>query len=289
MTNPISETIADYAPPITNRENESATKRRIANRAITLGARAWYFTAVLGQLIFAYYVLAFYGTSAVQGNLEAWNKVLPHGYQQGDTIGNFATGIHVFLAVVVLVGGALQLIPRVRAKLPRFHRVNGRVYIVTAFILSLGGLFLVWVMDGGAGGFVQHLGVSSNALAIMLFATLAVRHAMAGNIKQHRQWALRLFIVMNGVWFFRIGLMLWLFVHKAPVGFDPKTFEGPFLSFLSFAQFLVPLAILELYMRVQAKGGSNSKLIVSIILTALALITGLAIFITTMGMWLPRM
>ncbi|QXP44925.1 hypothetical protein FM038_25960 [Shewanella eurypsychrophilus] len=60
-------------------------------------------------------------------------------------------------------------------------------------------------------------------------------------------WAIRLFIVMGGVWFFRIGLMLWLMIHQAPVGFDPKTFEGPFLSFLGFAQYLIPLAVAQLY------------------------------------------
>ena len=37
---------------------------------------------------------------------------------------------------------------------------------------------------------------------------------------------------MNGVWFFWLGLLLWLMIHQQPVGFDPKTFTGPFLTFL---------------------------------------------------------
>jgi hypothetical protein len=44
------------------------------------------------------------------------------------------------------------------------------------------------------------------------------------------------------VWFFRLGLTLWLLVHQAPVGFDPKTFSGPFLIVLTLAQSLVPAA-----------------------------------------------
>ena len=50
----------------------------------------------------------------------------------------------------------------------------------------------------------------------------------------------------SGVWFFRVGLMLWVVVNQGPAGFDTETFRGPFLTFLSLAQSLLPLAILEL-------------------------------------------
>ena len=35
-----------------------------------------------------------------------------------------------------------------------------------------------------------------------------------------------------------VGLMFWLVLHRAPVGFDIKTFTGPFLTFLTFGQYL---------------------------------------------------
>ena len=135
---------------------------------------------------------------------------------------------------------------------------------------------------------MQHTGTSLNALAILLCGCMALRYAMARKIEIHRRWAMRLYLAVSGVWFFRVGLLFWLIVNKGPVGFDAKTFLGPFLDFLSFAQFLIPLAVLEVYFRVQQKPGARAKLAVAAALVVLTLAMGVGIFGTTMGMWLPR-
>jgi hypothetical protein len=70
-------------------------------------------------------------------------------------------------------------------------------------------------------------------------------------------------MVVNGVWFFRVGLMLWLVLNNGPVGFDPKTFRGPFLDFWSFADYLLPLAVLEVYLRTQDRAGTLGKFAVA--------------------------
>jgi uncharacterized membrane protein len=250
-------------------------------------AKLWFAVTVIGQWIFAAYVAIFYGGATFSGDLAEWNKVMPHGYIAGDTIGNLAVGIHLFLALVVLIGGPLQLIPQIRSYAPKFHRFNGRIYILTAFILSLGGLFMVW-SRGVAGGEIGKYSISLNAILIMIFAGLAVYNAIKRDIKTHRRWAIRLFIVMGGVWFFRIGLMLWLMVHQAPVGFDPKTFEGPFLSFLGFAQYLLPLAVAQLYFAASDSNNPKYKMVMSLSLVVLSLGMAGGIFAASMGMWLPR-
>ena len=38
-----------------------------------------------------------------------------------------------------------------------------------------------------------------------------------------------------------------MILNNRPGGFDPVAFQGPFLNFLAFAQYLVPLAIPELF------------------------------------------
>ncbi|RTR27192.1 DUF2306 domain-containing protein [Shewanella atlantica] len=250
-------------------------------------AKLWFAVTVMGQWLFAAYVAIFYGGVTFSGDLAGWNKVMPHGYVAGDTIGNLAVGMHLFLALVVLIGGPLQLIPQIRSYAPKFHRFNGRIYILTAFILSLGGLFMVWTR-GVAGGEIGKYSISLNAILIMMFAGMAVYHAIKRDIKTHRRWALRLFIAMGGVWFFRIGLMLWLMVHQAPVGFDPKTFEGPFLSFLGFAQYLIPLAVAQLYFAASDSKNPKYKLAISLGLVVLTLAMAGGIFAASMGMWLPR-
>ncbi len=258
------------------------------HKFLTNSAQAWFLIAVAGQWIFALYVASFYGGATLSGNIAHWNKVMPHGYVPGDTIGNIAVGMHLLLALVVLIGGPLQLIPQIRSKAPKFHRVNGRMYIFTAMILSLGGLFMVWTR-GTVGAEIGKYSISLNAILILAFAFLTVYYAIKRNIKVHRRWAIRLFLVMGGVWFFRVGLMLWLMIHQAPVGFDPKTFEGPFLTFLGFAQYCVPLAFAQLYFSAQESKNKQFKAITAVVIIILTLATLGGIIAASMGMWLPRL
>ena len=128
-------------------------------------------------------------------------------------------------------------------------------------------------------------------ILIIIFAVLAFRTAISRDFIAHRRWALRLFLVVNGVWFFRVGLMFWLFVNGGPVGFDMVTFQGPFLTSLSFAVYLgaLPLTILELYLFAQKQSGAFWKFSVAFLLFVLILVMGIGIFAATMGMWLPHM
>jgi hypothetical protein len=261
---------------------------RIGAPALKVAATSWFVVAVLGQLAFVAYVIGFYGRAALQGRFEAWNKVLPHGYVAGDTFGNVIVSLHLAFATVVIVGGALQLMPAIRRVAPAFHRWNGRVYLGSVLLMSVGGLVMVWTR-GTVGDLSQHIAISINALLIIAFAGMALRHALARRIDAHRRWALRLFLVVAGVWFFRIGLMAWIVVNQGPVGFDPKTFAGPFLTFLAFAQYVLPLAVLELYLRAQAGRGSLQRIAVAACLLVLTLVTAGGVAAASMLMWLPRL
>lgn len=283
MTNGIATTSEITKPaPTAVRLNTTADK------ALKAAAEFWFVTAVIGQWIFAYYIAFFYGGSALRGDFAAWNQVLSHGFVPGDTMGNFAVGAHLLLAVVIIVGGPLQLVPKVRTSAPTFHRWNGRLYMLTAFILSLGGIYMV-LTRGTVGDISQHVAVIINGILIMLFAITALRHAMARDIRTHRRWALRLFLAVSGVWFFRVGIMLWLLIHQRPVGFDPQTFTGPFLTFLAFAQYLLPLAILQMYFYARDKGTVTGRLIMAGSLIVVTVAMGAGIFAATMGMWMPRL
>jgi hypothetical protein len=258
-----------------------------AGAALKAVAGLWFLVAVAGQMLFVYYIVFLYGLPTVQGNLRPWNRNSQHPYRPGDTMGNLTFGIHVLLAIVMLAGGAIQLTPQIRRRAPSFHRWNGRLYLLTAFIMSIGGLYLVWIR-GTVGDASQHVASTLNAVLIMLCAAMAFRSARARAFAVHRRWALRLFMVASGVWFFRVGIMLWLFINHGPAGFDPRTFTGPFLTFMTFAQYLLPLAVLELYLRTQERGGAPSRMAVAAGLFALTLAMGVGIFRATMVMWLPH-
>lgn len=257
-------------------------------KALAAATTFWFVVTLAGQFMFVAYVLAVYGGAVVRGKLADWNVVMPHGYVQGDTLGNVAIGLHLLLAAVIMLGGALQLIPLLRTYAPRFHRWNGRTYLAGAAIASLTGLYMIW-SRGTVGNVVQHIGTSLNAVLILLFGALALRSALQRDIGAHRRWALRLFMCVGGVWFFRVGLMFWIAVNGGPVGFDPVTFQGPFLSFLAYAQYLVPLAVLQLVLVCRERGGAGAHFAMAAALAGLTVATGIGVAVATMGMWLPHM
>jgi len=259
-----------------------------ASNALTRAGQTWFIVAAAGQLIFAWYMAALYGTSALRGDWATWNKVMPRGWNEGDTVGNVAIFVHLLLALVVTLAGLAQLVPAIRRAAPQVHRWTGRVYIASAFGIAFGSMYLMWVR-GAVGDFSQHVGSTLNAILLVVVAVIALRHARSRNFVLHRQWALRLFMVMNGVWFFRLGLLLWLMIHQQPVGFNPKTFTGPFLTFLVFAQTLVPLAALEFYFRAQRGDAAARKWIAAVVIAMLSLMTAGGIVGATMGLWLPRL
>jgi uncharacterized membrane protein len=258
-----------------------------ADAALGASARLWFMAAVIGQLVFVLSVAAFYSSAALRGDLQAWNKFMPHAYVAGDSIGNVAVGVHLFAAVFIVLSGALQLVPQVRLRAPSLHRWNGRLYMVSAFTVSGAGLYMSWVR-GSVGDLSQKLGISLNAVLVMLFAAMALRTAMARDFKTHRRWALRLFLVVGGVWFVRISLALSLVLNRGPFGFDPTTFTGPFLTFLSFAAYLFPLCILELYLRAEALWSGPGRIAMATALAALTIAMSAGIFAASIVFWVPR-
>jgi Predicted membrane protein (DUF2306) len=204
-------------------------------------------TVALGQLAFAIYVFAAYGSTALKGELAAWSRLSATGWVVGDARGNAAMAVHVLLAVLVLGAGAIQLLPVVRRRAPLLHRWSGRAYLSGCAVAALTGLALVWGR-GTVGDLSQHLAISVNAGLLLVCLTMTWRTARARRFAEHRVWATRTYLVAAGVYFFRIFLALWLVVHRAPVGFDPRTFSGPFLTTLAVAVYVVgPLAVYEVY------------------------------------------
>lgn len=258
----------------------------ITTKALKIAAQFWFVVALVGQLIFVVYILRFYGGAVLNDNLAEWNKVLPFGYVAGDSTGNLIVGAHILSAFLIMIAGAVQLIPQVRTRAPVFHRWNGRIYLLFALLASVAGLYMNATRGGGT---AEHPGITLNAILIAIFAALTLRYAVSRNFAIHRRWALRLFLTVCGVWFFRVGLMFWIFINSGPVGFDMETFKGPALTILSFAQYLLPLAVLELYLLTQDHGGPKTKVVMAVSIVVLTIAMGIGIFVATLGLWIPHM
>ena len=243
---------ATRAPSITaGTPRPDQTARKALNRA----AKFWFGMTVLGQSLFLLFILAFYYPSTLSGNFVAWNtKPLIKGYQAGDVGGNFMFGVHVLMAALITGAGLVQLVPAIRTRWPTVHRWSGRIYLITALLLASGGLWMVWVRRSYM-NLPGAIGITLDALLIFGCAAMAWYYARQRRFILHRRWALRTFVVASAVWFMRVGYMAWgIASHGAGVG---DAMNGPFDLFIAFANSLLPLAILEIYLWVQDRGSQK--------------------------------
>ena len=259
----------------------------VSDKILSFSSAAWLATALLGQWLFVIYITLFYGGSLLSNNLQKWAEVLPNGIVEGESLGNFMIIVHIMLPIYVMAAGGLQLLPSIRNRFAKFHRANGRVYLITAIITSITGIITI-LTRGTIGDGIQHLLTTFNGLLILLFAYFTYDMAIRKNIVEHRQWAMRLFVVVSGVWTFRVMLMIWLTVNGGPVGFDMESFTGPALKLIGVAQFVIPLLILEAYFSAQKSHHAIVKLATSLLLIATILCMCIGIFAAFTGMWLPR-
>jgi hypothetical protein len=266
------------------------SKRKTPKTTLFLNATAtfWFSVAVVGQWVFVYYIISFYVGSALTGNIDSWNNVLQGGIIQGDVIGNLFLISHLLMAIIITVGGPLQIIEKLRNKYRLFHRWNGRIYIATAFVASIGGLYLNFSRENVA-GLKMVLGNGLNAAMIMLFAVLALQTALKRNFIAHRRWAIRLFLVISGVWFMRIAYGILAIVTNGSFAGSTENFDGPYDFFVSFGHTLIPIAILEIYFRVQERSNGRNKILMGTGLILLTLLMAVGIFGAAQIFWLPNL
>lgn len=259
---------------------ETANARTDGLRTLRRAAAATYGAIAAGQLAFILFLLFYYYPRTLSGQFARWNdKPLIDGYIEADVGGNMMFAAHVLLAAVITMGGLLQLLPAIRTRWPSLHRWNGRIFVVTALLLSFGGFWLVW----GRGTYLTIAGawgVTINGLLITGAAIMAARHAMGRRFAEHRRWALRLFVLASGVWFMRIGYMAWG-IATGGLGIGDRM-DGPYDMFIAFGNSLVPLAVLELYLLAEAHGGNGFRRGIA----ALLALSSLVILGGSAGAWL---
>ena len=257
-----------------------------ADKLLKLSVRFWFLVMVGGELLFTAAVASLYLPAAVHRDPHALTRFMAHGYIAGDRLGNSIVVAHIISAVIMNLGGIIQLIPQVRMRFPVAHRWIGRIYLVNAATLSLAGLYITWVRASGA-PFVDHFGISLDASLILICGFLSLHYAMRRRFDQHRRWTLRLFLVGNGSFFFRTGVFFWLAVNRGPVGFDPETFEGPFLTFMSIAESLLPLALLQVYFWAQRSTWQAPRYLAASGIVLGALEVGIGVFVISAAAWVP--
>jgi len=254
-------------------------------RALSASAAFWFATAVLGQAAFIAFIVLFFGGAIAGGDLSAVNDK-PHvtGYVPGDPVGNAQFLGHALLGGLVTLSGIWQLVPALRQRWPAVHRWNGRLFLVVALFVTSSGFWLLWIR-GSRLGPGSDLSISLNGLLIVCFAVLAWRSAVRRDVATHRRHALRAWLLVNGVWFLRIGIMLaGLLLTPLGVRID---YQGPVFIGVSMASWLLPLAVLELYFRAERSCYPAMKQAVGGLLSLMALTTLAGSLAAVAFMWWP--
>ncbi len=262
--------------------NRNADAIRRASTTLKASATFWLVIAIIGEWAFLIFILAFYGSTSLTGQFEAWTKntILPKGYIANDTTGNLFFAAHTLIAAVVAFGGVLQLIPRIRARFPAFHRWNGRVFLIAIIAASLSGMMMNWWRETAT------VAISINGVLILLFAWLAWRYARRRDFVAHRRWAMRTFMVAGGVWFLRLGFFAWFIVAKGALKL-PEEAHTIFNALWPFGSYLLPLVILEFYLRATASHSAHVKFIAAATLTVSTLFMAVGVFAAVGFLWIP--
>ena len=95
---------------------------------------------------------------------------------------------HTLSGVIALLAGPIQFSSRLRQRQLKFHRVLGRIYVVSVFIGAFTGIAL-------AAGRPGLPGTSMQGTAWIVCTTAALITARNRQIVQHRQWMIRSYAV----------------------------------------------------------------------------------------------
>lgn len=214
--------------------------------ALRWSATALVATVWISATLFGLYILAFYAGALAEGEMAAWNRVLPGLHDPERPAATLGIGLHFFAGGVILALGCIQLMSGVRDRWPALHRWTGRVYVTAALLAGLGGLTFI-VIKGTIGGPVMDVGFGLYGVLTVLAAVQTIRHARAGRMGVHRAWALRLFALAIGSWLYRMDYGFWLMLTDG-VG-HTRDFRGPFDVVMSFWFFVPNLMVAEAFIR----------------------------------------
>jgi len=264
----------------------SARRALSAHTILKTSGLLWFLVAVVGQWLFAYYVIAAYGPPTASGNWANWDDTgLIQGYTVDDLVGNLAFVSHALLTAVVCIGGTMQLMPPIRNRFPAIHRWTGRTYLLIAVVMSVGGIWMIW----GRGSRLTEIGgwgTTINGILVLIAAATAFYFIKQRKIDQHRRWAMRTFILLSGVWFTRLGYMSWA-IATGGLGMS-RSLDGPFDMFIAFGSYLLPLAVLEIYFLASVSRSSGVKLATSGLMLGATAATALGVFGAWTMMWSPH-
>lgn len=254
---------------------------KLLKRSVTV----WLSSLIIAQLVFVSYLLLGYGLTAMTSGWSTWSAFNNSAYMENDIIGNISYATHVLLAIAMILGGSLQILPSIRNRFTKFHRINGRIVVSLACIISLAGMYLI-VFRGTVGNVLLHSLTAFSGLVILISSFMAIKMARNKNFAKHKVWAIRLYLAANGVLFFRLLMFAWLSMFGT-LGINTKDFTGITVVCLSVASYILPLVIAEWVRHAKKKPRPLIVIPCACLLFGISAAFLLGLFAISVGSWYP--
>lgn len=267
--------------------NSPTPTHPFALRFFQFSSRAWFVCLLFAQSVFVTYLALGYGMASIQNQLAKWNTFNNTAFVEGDTLGNLFYGLHVLLAIVMILGGSLQLIPNIRNRYLGFHRYNGRFFVMLACTISLAGMYLILVR-GTVGNAFLHAMTFLSGIMVLVASFFAIRAAMKKRIACHEVWATRLFLAANGVLFFRLFIFAWFMLFGA-LGVNTEDFTGPTVYAMSVCSYVLPLLVFEWVRYTKKNKAEVHQMLVGILMTLIACVFLIGLVGITLSNWYPSL
>jgi hypothetical protein len=200
------------------------------------GTKLWY-ALFLPALALALYGLSFHvrGDAAFFGPLAESLRARPWGFYS-----------HALFGALALVAGPLQFRQDILARRRALHRVLGRVYVVTAVLTGVSGVYMARYSHGGM---VTHLGFALLGAVTVGTTGLAYARIRALDVAAHREWTIRSLAAIFAAVTLRIELPILVAVHLG--AFTPA------YQIVSWLCWVPNLAWAEWYVR-RTRGGRRA-------------------------------
>lgn len=200
----------------------AATASHVSSPRLRLAGLGWLALSALAIAVFAplQYLLNSLSDLAAHGGEIAVNYAPRPGWVR------VAFYTHIVFGGLALLLSPVQLSSRVRARVPRLHRVTGRVVLVAIALAGTAGFLLSWFNTAGP---IGTAGFGTLAVLWVSFAGLGLRAILRGDVATHRRWMLRTFALTYAA----VTLRLWLFALIPLLGdFASAYVVVPFLSWV---------------------------------------------------------
>jgi hypothetical protein len=144
------------------------------------------------------------------------------------------------------------------------------------------------IVRGTTANLAQQIGTGLLGVLVMVCASMAWRTALRRDFTTHRRWALRLFLLVSTAIFVRSTIALVSVILAGAGTLDVTVIQGPILTVVTFAQYCLPLAVLELYFWSQTRGGAPARLSMAALLVVLTLLLGAGIGAASAAIFVPN-